>query len=122
MRLDAWQDDHDDRRAARRHATQSDALLEHADGTLHGLVVDISFAGAKFVTRTVSPVLEVGSRVILAVTSHGGAAMDDLTWKGRVARSERSGDDGPDRLAYGIAFDDFAARPIPGLDELHELD
>ena len=86
------------------------------DGQIHGVVVNISFGGAKFITRTVSPVLPVGAGVTLIVTPRPDTGSDELTWRGRVLRSERSGDDGPDRIAYAIGFDESEPRPFPGLD------
>ena len=122
MQRDARQSDHHDRRADPRRATRVDALLEHPGGVLSGRVVDMSFGGAKFVTESVAPVLEIGCQTILIVTPRGDALTEELTWNGTVVRCERSGDDGPARIAYAIAFDDSEPRPIPGKDDLDELD
>jgi len=118
MQLDPWQKDDDDRRASPRTATRIDASLEHADGALSGLVVDIAFGGANFVTETVAPILDVGRDVVLTVASNADAIADELSWSGTVVRCERSGDDGPDRIAYAIEFDESAARAVPDPDAL----
>ena len=122
MQLDTWNDDHADRRASPRRATRIDALLEHPDGVLagrlSGRVVDMSFGGAKFVTETIAPALEVGCEVVLIVLPQGDTVTEELRWIGSVARCEHSGDDGPPRIAYGVAFDDSEPRPFPGLDDL----
>lgn len=118
MKIDGWQNDHDERRAAPRTSAAVDARLEHSGGAFSGRVVDISFGGAKFVTETTAPVLEIGTAVVLIVTHHADASAEPLTWEGTVVRSERSGDDGPDRIAYAIEFVEFAPRSIPGLDAL----
>jgi hypothetical protein len=116
LQNDDWRIGTDDRRAAPRRATEADAHLDLPDGQIHGVVVNISFGGAKFVTRTTSPVLATGAGVTLVVTPRPDTGSDELTWRGRVLRSERSGDDGPDRIAYAIGFDESEPRPFPGLD------
>ncbi len=121
MPPDARQDARDERRADRRRTIEVDARLEHPDGLLDGFVVNISFGGAKFVTRTVTPALSIGTRVALTVTPRAGAGESEsegaaeLTWRGAIVRSDHSGDDGPDRIAYAVAFDDSAPRPLEGL-------
>ncbi len=97
--------DDGDRRAEPRRASRIDAQLEHPGGTLHGLVVDISFGGAKFVTQTVTPGVAIGRKVTLTLVPGVAEHPEQLCWTGAVVRSERSGDDGPSRIAYAIAFD-----------------
>ena len=116
MQRDDWQIGTDDRRAAPRRSTEADAYLELPDGQIHGVVVNISFGGAKFVTRTTSPVLGTGATIVLVVTPRPDTGSDELTWRGSVVRAERSGDDGPDRIAYAIEFDESEPRPFPGFD------
>ena len=118
MQLDPWQKDHDDRRASPRTAARIDATLEHPAGAFSGFVVDIAFGGANFVTQTVAPVLAIGCDVVLTVASNPDAVADQLSWSGTVVRCERSGDDGPDRIAYAIEFDESAARAVPDPDAL----
>ena len=96
----------DERRADARTATEFDARLEHPVGMLHGVVVNVSFGGALFVTKTLEPEVEPGARVILEVTRHSEEGHEEISWRGRVVRREHSGDDGPDRIAYAVAFDD----------------
>ncbi len=112
----------DDRRESPRRATKIDAHVEHPGGVIHGLVVDISFGGAKFVTETITPALEIGCQVVLTVAASKLMGSAELNWRGAVVRSERSGDDGPDRIAYAIAFEDSTSSPIPRLDGLDGLD
>ena len=113
MQHDPWQVETEDRRADPRTATEFDAHLALPDGLIHGVVVNISFGGAKFVTRTVSPVLGAGSRVTLVVAPRPEAETGELSWNGAVVRAERSGDDGPERIAYAISFEE-ASRGDPG--------
>jgi hypothetical protein len=112
-----WQSTDGDRRADKRTATRVDARLQHPGGVLDGVVVDISFGGAKFVTNSMEPALQVGTCIVLTLEAHVVKQSEDLRWNGAVVRSERSGDDGPERIAYAIAFDDSAPRPLPGLDD-----
>ena len=112
----------DDRRESPRKATKIDAHLEHPGGVIHGLVVDIAFGGAKFVTETTTPALEIGCQTVLTVPASPLTGSAELIWHGGVVRSERSGDDGPDRIAYAIAFEDSTSSPTPSLDELDSND
>ena len=112
----------DDRRESPRRATRIDAHLEHPGGVIHGLVVDISFGGAKFVTETITPALEIGCQTVLTVAPSPLMGSAELNWRGTILRSERSGDDGPDRIAYAIAFEDSTSSPIPSLDGLDVSD
>jgi len=114
-----WQTDQADRRADKRTATKIDARLEHAGGVLDGQVVDISFGGAKFVTLTTEPKLATETRVMLRLAAGPQTGPEELRWDGAVVRDERSGDDGPERIAYAIAFDESA--PLT-LDELDGVD
>ena len=99
-----WTTEIQERRSARRIPTAIDARLELPDGAIHGVVENISFGGAMFVTRTVRPVLALRSRIVLRVRPLSDGPRDDLAWAGTVVRADRSGDDGPDRVAYAIAF------------------
>lgn len=110
-RDDDWQDDADDRRRSPRRPIAADACLEHSDGELHGTVVNISFGGALFVTRTLSPVVPVGGRIRLTVEGDKELGFSQVAWRGAVVRSQRSADDGPDRVAYAIAFDEGESLP-----------
>ena len=112
----------DDRRADPRTETVFDAQLEFEGEVLEGRIVDISFGGAKFVTTSVDPPIAAGSHVVLTVEPGPVAGASELTWAGTIVRAERSGDDGPDRFAYAISFDDKAPRRIPGLNGADVVD
>ena len=114
----AAQTRHDDRRAAPRRTTRIDAILEHPGGLVHGIVVDISFGGAKFITQSTAPALAIGCEVVLATAAYPDTDSAELSWPGTIRRSEHSGDDGPERVAYAVAFDDSTAGSVPSLEEL----
>jgi len=104
---DPGRSEREERRAAPRRTIDVDARVTYRGGELHGSVVNMSFGGAKFVTRTLSPLLALGAEVTLWVADADDGARE-LSWRGAVVRSERSGDDGPERIAYAIAFDTTA--------------
>ena len=101
----AWDDDREERRSDPRRAIRIDAHLEHPGGELHGLVVNISFGGAKFLTRIVTPELAIGTAVTLTIEADARQDLAESTWDGHIRRIERSGDDGPPRIAYAIEFE-----------------
>lgn len=111
---EAWPVEIDDRRAEPRRATEFDAYLELPDGLIHGVVTNISFSGALFVTRNVTHVIPVGCRVKVVVAPRPEAGTGELTWHGVLVRNERSGDDGPPRIAYAVSFGDEQSGPLPG--------
>jgi len=113
-----WKPSDEDRRSESRAPAAIEARLDHPAGRLYGTVVDISFGGAKFVTPKVSPVVAPGSRIVLTLTPIRDARPGALSWNGAIVRRELSADDGPERVAYALAFEESAPRSNPVMDGL----
>ncbi len=64
----------------------------------------------------------VGCRVALTLAAGPDTGPSELRWLDCVVRTERSGDDGPDRVAYAIALDDSASTSVSSVtDRAHAM-
>ena len=99
-----------ERRAVSRAEAYVDARLDHPDGRLHGFVQDISFDGARFVTKNMAPRIPIGEQVVLGLTTH--AAPAELSWTGTIVRCEAFIDGDSESLNYALSFDEPAPRSV----------
>ena len=76
-----------ERRGEKRAVAEIRARLDHPDGHIYGLVVDISFGGAKFVTETITPELSTGIHAVLTLTPIQDTRSGAISWNGTIVRS-----------------------------------
>jgi len=98
-----------DRRATSRADASINARLDYSDGWIYGVVEDICFGGARFVTKKMAPQVPIDETVELSLTTHVFSA--EMIWTGRIVRREAFIIDGrSEALMYAVRFDDPTPR------------